>query len=350
MTPPLSEDLARVQRGLLLPHNSPLYSGLLERCAADVAAGGPAALILRGHGDDSPEWALGLRLMAAVHRLVLDGRAPALAPYYPSVGGRADAEGAWPALHDLLEERTETIRELVARPLQTNEVGRSQALLCGFLLVAKQIGLPLRLLEVGASAGLNLRWDHYQYEARGRKRGDPSSPVRLCSFDQVPVAFDVPVNVVSRAGCDHEPLDPTTEEGRLTLMSCIWADHVHRLRLLRLALQVAPQVPVEVERAEAGSWLALKLAEPVPEVTTVVFHSIVMQYLEEGQRRLLEEVIAAAATGATKESPVGWLRMEPEGAECAVRLTLWPCGRDEVVVRCGFHGEGVRPAGLPSGG
>jgi len=117
--------------------SSPLYTGLLERCAEDVAAHGPAATVLRGHGADPPDSALGLRLMAGVHRLVLDGRAPQLVPYYPSVGGRADPAAAWPALAALLEERAEVIRELVARPLQTNEVGRSQALLCDFLVVAR---------------------------------------------------------------------------------------------------------------------------------------------------------------------------------------------------------------------
>jgi Uncharacterized protein conserved in bacteria (DUF2332) len=33
--------------------------------------------------------------------------------------------------------------------------------------VAAQTGLPLRILEPGASAGLNLLWDHYRYEVDG---------------------------------------------------------------------------------------------------------------------------------------------------------------------------------------
>jgi len=346
LQPPSFEDLARVQRRLLRQARSmgsPLYAGLLERCADDVGAGGPAAKVLRGHGADPSDSALGLRLMAAVHRLVLDGRAPRLAPHYPSVGGRADPAAAWPALADLLEQRTEMIRELVARPLQTNEVGRSQALLCGFLEVAARTGLPLRLLEVGACAGLNLRWDLYQYEARGQKRGDLSSPVRLCSFEGVPRAFDVPVTIASRRGCDQAPVDPTTEEGRLTLTSCIWADHLHRLRHLRLALQVAARVPAEVDCAAAAPWLDDQLAIPAPGVATVVFHSIVAQYLHPEERRRLEESIAAAGLAATRRAPVAWLRMEPEGAECALSLALWPSGVDAVIARCGFHGEGVRP-------
>ena len=43
----------------------------------------------------------------------------------------------------------------------------------GFLAVAAHTGLPLRTFEVGASAGLNLRWDRFFYEARGATWGPP---------------------------------------------------------------------------------------------------------------------------------------------------------------------------------
>ena len=78
-----SEELERVQRRLLWQAHlmsSFLYSGLLEHCAADMTAGGPAARIMSGHGADPPDSHLGLWLMAAVHRLVLDGRPPSLLP------------------------------------------------------------------------------------------------------------------------------------------------------------------------------------------------------------------------------------------------------------------------------
>ncbi|MGH9370717.1 MAG: DUF2332 family protein [Vicinamibacterales bacterium] len=34
----------------------------------------------------------------------------------------------------------------------------------------RQTGLPLRLLEIGVSAGLNLRWDHFPFLRRRPKR------------------------------------------------------------------------------------------------------------------------------------------------------------------------------------
>jgi len=144
---------------------SPLYTELLERAAEDVEAGGPAWTILSAHVAPGRGDAIALRLMAAVHRLVLNGKAPALAQHYPSVDGGRGVSGAWEAFRGVLEERGSDLRSLVSLPCQTNEVGRCAPLAFGFLEVVAESGLPLRLLEPGASAGLNLRWDHSATEA-----------------------------------------------------------------------------------------------------------------------------------------------------------------------------------------
>jgi hypothetical protein len=121
----------------------------------------------------------------------------------------------------MLEEHREELRELVVRPVQTNEVGCSAALLGGFLLVARETGMPLRVLELGASAGLNLLWDRYRYEADGVGWGDPASPVRIADpfVEGSLPPLEVPACVVERGGCDLRPLDPASEDGRLTRCS-----------------------------------------------------------------------------------------------------------------------------------
>ena len=155
---------------------SPLYAALLGAAAGDVEMGGPTLAVLAGHDDDPLGSALALRLLGAVHCLVLDGRAPALARHYPSAGGDAGPDGAWPAFRDLLEAQRDTVRTLVDRPVQTNEAGRSAALLGGFFTVARETGLPLRLLELGSSAGLNLRWIRLQPYA-DRRAADHRRPL-----------------------------------------------------------------------------------------------------------------------------------------------------------------------------
>jgi len=298
--------------------------------------------VLAGHEDDAHGSALALRFLGAVHRLVLEGRAPALARHYPSAGGEEGPDGAWVAFRATLEEHRDPLRELVRSPVQTNEVGRAAALLGGFLLVAGEIGLPLRLLEIGASAGLNLRWDHYRYEAPAGGWGDASSPVRLADVfaDRLP-PLEVACRVLARAGCDRLPLDAGAEADRVTLASYVWPDQRERLALLRGALEVARRVPAVLEAADAPEWLAAQLTRPAPEVATVVFHSIVMQYLDEAGRRRVRDALEQAGARATAAAPLAWLRMEPGMDQADVRLTLWPGARERLIARAGYHGRPV---------
>src|SRR5205085_236052 len=148
--------------------------------AADTEAGGPSWDVLAGHETDPLGSVPALRFMAAVHRLVLRGEAPDLARHYPSAGGRADAGDPWPDFRAALAEHADALRELIELPVQTNEVGRSAALLGGFLEVGRSTALPLAIFEIGSSAGLNLHWDRWFYDAGAAGTwGDRRSPVRL---------------------------------------------------------------------------------------------------------------------------------------------------------------------------
>ena len=321
---------------------SPLYAYLLERSADDTEAGGPTWSVLAGHESDPPGSALALRLMGAIHRLVLQGRAPLLAAHYPSAGG--EPRDAWPAFRTTLEQHRVELRDLVLRPVQTNEVGRSAALLGGFLLVARETGQPLRVLELGASAGLNLRWDSYRYEADGAGWGDPASPVRIANPFAGPSLppFETTTSVVERGGCDPRPLDPTSEDGRLTLLSYVWADQRGRLRLLQDALAAASRHPVQVEAAPAADWLAAQLADTSTGKATVVYHSIVMQYLDTAEKERLGQVFAEAGTRASSTAPLARLALEPGGKEAELRLITWPGGEERLLASSGYHGRPVR--------
>lgn len=319
---------------------SPLYAALLDRAANDFVDGGPTRALLEDHDAAPAGSALALRFLGAIHRLALMGEAPAVAQFYPSCGGAADVELAWEAVKELIVMRKEDISHLVTRPVQTNEVGRSAALLGGFLLVARETELPLRILEIGASAGLNLRWDHYRYEAAAWEWGS-QSPVTLPNF-LIPPPFEDPVEVVERLGCDVDPVDPISEEGQLTLKSYVWADQPRRLQLLEAALETARRVPVEVQRRNAGEWVSEQVSTCGSGVATVLFHSVVSQYLSGQEQLEIESLLAEAAGRATAAAPFAWLSFEPGQDRFEVRLRLWPNGVDEVLAHALPHGDEVR--------
>jgi hypothetical protein len=342
--------LLRDQAGYCAEMGSPLYADLLERAAEDAAAGGPCFELLEPF--DAPSFradALALRLMAAVHRLVLTGGAPRLAAHYPTAGGSAGPDGAWEAFRALVADERARLALLVALPCQTNEVGRCAALAFGFLEIAAAYRQPMRLLEVGASAGLNLRFDRFCYGGGGASWGPAASPVDLSGlWLEAPPRLPAQLSVVERRGCDLNPVDPTTPEGRLTLEASLWADQVVRLGRLRGACEIAAREPATLDSASVDEWLPERLGQTRPGVTTVVYHSIVDEYLPPAVRRSFHETLARAGEQATGEAPLAWLRLEPTPATrgYAVTFTSWPAGDECVVATSGAHGTDVRrPAG-----
>ena len=349
MTVPLADRL-RLQAGQCGLLGSVLTSRLLLAAAADLEAGGPTREVLGPLEDDPAGSVPALRLAGALHRLVLERRAPALALHYPSVGGTVG--DLWPAAREVLEQQGEELAALVARPVQTNEVGRSSVLLGGLLHTrqacgAHRPGLPVRLLEVGASGGLNLLVDRYAYRvADGVVLGDPASPMRLdLPWQGRHPAYDV-VEVVQRRGCDPAPLDPASTQDRLTLTSYVWADQVERLERLRGAFAVAGRHRITVEQLPASEFLRRELATPAPGVMTVVWQSVVQQYLAPQERRSVEALLVEAGERASPDAPLVHLAMEPartpdEGLAFLLTMRIWPGGRPRVLADCAGHGPPV---------
>jgi hypothetical protein len=330
-------DVVAFQARACAGSSSPLYGRVLDAIAADLRAGGVCAELLGGRGDDPFGSALALRFLGAVHRIVLEGRAIDLAAFYPSVGG-TDQGDPGPAFLNTVRCHLAEVSQRTEDGVQTNEVGRSAVLVGGYAAVARSTGLPLRVLEVGASAGLNLRWDHFAYDTGLVVAGDPTSPVRFSGVwegdpPDLPAAFEV----AERGGCDHNPLDAMTSAGRVTLMSYVWPDQLDRLARLDAAIEVARRVPATVDRADAADWVTARLASPAPGVV----HSIVLQYLSPERRHRFREALADAGRRATATAPLAWLRMEPAGKRAELRLTTWPEGAEQVLATAGYHGRPV---------
>jgi hypothetical protein len=318
---------------------SPLYEHLLTRAASDLESHGVVWEVLEPYADKPATFTHHLRLMGAVHRMVLAGEAPGLAAHYPSAGGDGDGAAAWREFRAVLEMGEVSLQ----RAVQTNEVGRSAALLGGFLTVADETGLGLRILELGASAGLNLRWDRFRFEAPDWAFGDPSAraTVRADYQDGRP-PLPRTVWVSERAGCDAAPVDATSAEGALTLQSYIWPDQRERLELLRAAIEVARQTPVTVDQADAGDWLEKQLARERGGMATVVYHSVFWGYLTDAGRERITALMHEAGNRATDAEPLAWLSMETGADQTDLKLTMWPGGEERLLATAGYHGRPVK--------
>jgi hypothetical protein len=173
--------------------------------------------------------------------------------------------------------------------------------------------------------------------------GDPRSRLVLdVGWTGLPPAdLSRPLRLVERAACDLDPIDVSTVDGQLRLSSFVWPDHVDRLRRLAAAMRLARTDPVPIQRSSGSEWLAAELAEPHPGVLTVVWHSIVWQYVPASERAQGQQIMERAAAAATEDAPLALLvyesrRSASRGFRFDLLLRLWPAG---LSVRLG-HGSG----------
>lgn len=320
---------------------SPVTARVLDHLAGGLPPGAVADRVLGWPGDPSSSGdAVGLRLAAGLHALVLSGADPALAAAYAAADVPDAALQA--ALEAALAAHEAHLMRWLDSPPQTNEVRRSAVLIAAGHWLAARIGLPLVLSELGASAGLNLIWDRHALDLPGASFGPADAPVRLAPDWTGPLPPPGRPVVAERAGVDLNPLDPQAD--RLRLLSYIWAGQAERLARTGAAADLAARHPGMIARGDAVDWLQARLAMRFPGRLHLVFHTIAWQYFPAAAQTRGEALLAAAGARATPDAPLARLAMEADDTpgSAGVRLTLWPGGETRMLARAGFHGQFVR--------
>lgn len=183
---------------------------------------------------------------------------------------------------------------VMARATQTNEVGRLATLVPVLALVEG----PLALVEVGASAGLCLFPDRYDYAwpPLGGLRGSGGPVLTAQATGPMPLPVHHP-EVAWRAGIDLNPLDVSDPDAMAWLEDLVWPEQDERRRRLRAAMDVARQDPPLLVRGDLLDLLPDLLEQAAPHGTPVVLHSAVVAYLDEPDRRrfraLMTDLVAA---------------------------------------------------------
>jgi hypothetical protein len=221
---PRSPRLSSSQRDAFLEQaahcegRSPLYAELCRRFVDDPRVGAIGG---------TP-----LQLLAGLHYLVLGG------------------EASWDEVD--LDAHAEFLERFVREHgVQTNEVQRSWVLLPLFLHAVG--GQDVHVVELGASAGLNLVFDRYRYRYEAGEWGPADAPLELTGEERRPLPAELlarGLRVRSRVGIDLDPVDVSTDEGARLLRSFVWAGQEERLARLDQAIRALRTDPPPLFRGD----------------------------------------------------------------------------------------------------
>ncbi len=276
----------------------------------------------RGSGDSVP-----LRLAGGMHALVRRGVDPGLSLLY--AGDLTDVQAVVAvALHRFDAE----LLPWLDSPPQTNETGRAAPIMAGLLLLADRFGLPFELIELGASAGLNLNLDRFGYRLGDTVAGDQASPLYLSPEWEGPSPPAANMRVVRRSAVDKAPIRIADSGARERFIAYCWADQAERMARLQAALDLADAHPPALVQGDAADFAERVLAELQAEGTArVIYHTIFWTYLSSEAQARIRAALSTAGSRATATRPLAWLRYElnGEGGVAELHLQSWPGGLNE---------------------
>jgi hypothetical protein len=335
---------------------SPLYALLFGLMAGWLENNRPDPLVewLLSVSAGRADLDVSLLLMAGIHREILRRSPDALelARFFPTAGGAvpdAPTAGLGDSLRHTILSHRDSLEPLIRRAtVQTNETARGLA----WLLPLAHVGWPaVHLIELGASAGLNLTAERRSYQLKDDSQpprhlltlgtGTPPQFVTTCrgeaaGLDHLPCCPEI----LSRTGLDLAPFYLQSAADELNLSSFVWGDQASRLERLREGIAAvrsvaATSAPVRLVAARLPEELPAFLAAHSASVAgapVVVYNTTMAMYLpDEGQS--LGGMLDRWAK--TRPEPVMWVQWEmfqddenaPGYGHHAWTVDLWHRGR-----------------------
>lgn len=337
------ESVPQFQRSPLYTRLGPIVAGddfLLDLAAKSRAGQQPTFLFF-----------------AAVHYLLLGGADHELKQFYPSVVGDTGlprAQVAAPFVSFCHAYRHELTALLEERLVQTNAVPRSLALWLGAVVIRRFTDKPIHLVDVGASAGIHLRFDRFGYVLGGSHFGTTDSPVRIEALwrGDAPVpALDSIPSIATATGVDLSPVDISSADERRWLEALIWPDNRPEAELLEAALRVIAADLPDIRAGDAIDVCPQLAAELPPGEPRVVFHSSTRMHVPSEHRSAFDSAIASLGENAPlytltlERPPDPDPRPQPASPGAAVYLRT-PSGEELLVAVVGTRVEWVEPVGL----
>jgi hypothetical protein len=227
---------------------------------------------------------------------------------------------------------------ILSRATQTNEVGRLATLVPAFAGLGEQAGGPLALLEVGASAGLCLYPDRYDYAwpPLGSLSGSGGPVLTSAASGPLPVPVR-PLDVAWRGGVDLQPVDVADDRAVAWLEVCVWPEQEERRARLRAAVDIARADPPDIVQGDLFDLLPARVEEARRHGPVVVFHSAVAMYLDRPHREtFVELMLDLVATGTCH-----WVSNEQQDILPSVTATATQRPDDRLSFVLGVDGRAV---------
>lgn len=344
-----------IEAGKARGFGKPLAAALMEALARVLPRTGAVFETIEHWPCDLASDGMTFRLNAGLHALALAGRAGALGRLY---GVGAEPELLPPdvldhALETVLRGETEELLGWLSHPTQTNEVARVAGLVAALLELGRDHAMPCEVLELGASAGLNLNFPHYTVQLGEVAACAARSAVTLAPAWRGRALAGGSLEVTRARGVDLHPLDVADPGDRESLEAYVWPGETARSARLQAAIGIARDHPPVVETGLASAWLLNRLAEPQPEgVRRVVFHSMVLQYASPAERAAIDTAFAMAGARAGPGRPIARIGIEWRADRQAVELRIaeWDGaalkGEARLAATCHPYGEWIDWQGL----
>ncbi len=330
--------------------SSPLVSILCGLAADDLRAENSIGIWLKQVSSGRAAFDVPMLLMAAVHKLVLE-KAPetaGLAGFYRSAKGNKDPfSKELPSLfrNVLMANRQKAGRFIQQARVQTNETGRG---LCWLLPLCHTLWRGVHLVDLGASAGLNLLADMRNYRLTGSEAGSHTAEFGQAAARQF-VIFSEPLphfllqkqkipDIFSRTGCDLHPCILDDADSEETLTAFVWGDQTERLKRLREGVQCLQELKqqegsVDLFTVDLPEELPLFLDRHIPDTRepVILYNTYLVNYLQDKGVSLRNHIDRWAGR---QGRPVLWLQMElsrekqpPTRGYVLWQADLWHNGR-----------------------
>jgi hypothetical protein len=274
----------------------PFYTALLHELECDTLALEMLASVR--HEQRNP-----MLVLAALHLAALTGH-DVLGPLYDDArhGVLEDSKFAAQRVMDVVRADPDIVRGQLWRSTQTNEPGRSAVIQAVMGDLARD-GEEINLIEVGASAGINLHFDQFPVRAV-----DDGHPLTLVCEDLTPIdRTRVMPKVRTRVGIDPQPLDLDNNDDRLWLKACLWPEQRRRHERLDEIVRARASWPnTTMLRGSAMACIEDAFALGDDDVMTVVMNTWSAFYFTPKERAAYYEEISRRCANGN----VAWISME----------------------------------------